>query len=642
MAIAIPKLRTRRQTDLLQGENASQLLGENHALLPGADGGCRPGIVPSHGLMMGINKVPMRTLVVAWGVVGTALPAVYMGLVFGLPELNKVRIHDEHGYLLQADTFASGRLSNPAPQHPEFFESPYILVSPTYQAKYPPAQAVFLAIGQRFLSHPIWGVWLSSGIFTAALYWMLSGWTNRRWAAIGTINAVVVLGTSYWTWGFRGGMVAALGGALVLGGTRWTIRRGNPWYGLFTGLGAVLLANSRPYEGMVVCLACSPVLAWWLLAGSAEERCKRVAWCGTFCLVIAAGTVASATYNRAVTGEWKTLPWDLYQHQYNTCGPFRWQSIEQIPARHLATRLRKFFEDGDILCPGKPGGPETGTRSAVRKIRQSLIEVPGQFLVDVDFKLLGKAKRWYSPSRILEYTVVMLVVAMLGFFVFTARSWGLLHAALGLHVLVSVAAAAVWWDYPHYRAPAACIYYFLAIDLLRRLSLIARGTLLVRAIRPRRLALVFSLLMVVLPPAIGAAAGDPDYPFAHLIARTSSLLHRNPSGQPVPAAFEEMEGPPSSTGLLTRAAVLRTLSLQERPTLAFVSYAPTVSLRTEWVYNLADLTSQRVLLAHDLGDEHNRLLIADFPTRDVWRVHVTLGGATLNHYDGAVSVEPGR
>jgi hypothetical protein len=582
---------------------------------------------------MNNGNLRMSAMLLTWLVVGTAVPVVYMGLVFGLPDLNQVRIHDEHGYLLQADTFASGRMSNPAPQHPEFFESPYILVSPTYQAKYPPAQAAFLAIGQRFLGHPIWGVWLSSGMFAAALYWMLSGWTNRRWAAVGTINAVVVLGTSYWAWGFRGGMVAALGGALVLGGTRWTIRRGSPWYGLLTGLGAVLLANSRPYEGMVVCLACSPVLAWWLLGRPAEERCNKAAWCGTFALVIAAGTVASATYNRAVTGEWNTLPWDLYQHQYNTSGPFRWQSTDQIPARHLATRLRKFFEEGDILCPGKPGGPETGTPSAVRKIRQSLIEVPGQFLVDVDFKLLGKAKRWYSPTRVVEYSVVISISVLILVFLFTARSWGLLHAALGLHVLGSVAAAAVWWDYPHYRAPAACIYYFLAIDLLRRLSLMARGTLLARAIRPRRLALVFSLLMLVLPPAIGAAAGDPDYPFAHLIARTSSLLHQNPSGQPAPAAFEEMEGPQSSASLLNRAAVLRTLSSQERPTLAFVSYAPTVSLRTEWVYNLADLRSQRVVLAHDLGREHNRLLIDDFPERDVWHVHVTRGGATLHRND---------
>lgn len=80
---------------------------------------------------------------------------------------------------------------------------------------------------------------------------------------LGTEYAVLVLGiTHYWATTYWGGMVAALGGALVLGGTRWTIRQGTMGRGLLTGLGAVILANSRPYEGGVVCLACAPVLGW--------------------------------------------------------------------------------------------------------------------------------------------------------------------------------------------------------------------------------------------------------------------------------------------------------------------------------------------------------------------------------------------
>jgi hypothetical protein len=554
-----------------------------------------------------------------------------------------MRTHDEHGYLLQADTFASGRLTNPAPRHPEFFESPYVLVSPTYQAKYPPAQAIFLAIGQRFLGHPIWGVWLSSGIFTAALYWMLSGWTNRRWAVVGTINALVVLGTSYWASSFWGGMVAALGGVLVLGGTRWTIRRGTANYGVLTGLGALILANSRPYEGMVVCLACAPVLAWWLLAGSAEERCKRVAWCGTFGLVIAAGTVASAAYNQAVTGNWKTLPWALYQKQYNISGPFRWQPTDQIPTRHLENRLHAFFEDRGLLCPGKPGGPETGAAAVIREIRCALIFVPGRFLAD--FKLLTEAKRWYSPTRVIEYSVVLSISVLMLFFPFTARSWGLLHAALGLHLLTTLAAGAVWWDFPHYRAPAACIYYFLATYFFRRLSLAWPGTLLHGAVRPRHMALVISLLVLVIPSAIGAAAGDPDYPFAHLLARKHTLRAQS-LAESAPRSPErgltDDSGPSPSAALLSRADVIRELSVKDRQTLVFVSYDPMVSLHREWVYNLADLESQRVVLAHDLGKAHNRLLMTDFPTREVWQAHVTPGGATLHHYDAAAPVEPER
>ena len=78
------------------------------------------------------------------------------------------RVQDEFSYLLAGDTFAHCRLTNPAPPFPEHFETPHVLVRPTYMSKYPSGQGIALAIGQWMSDQPIIGVWLSITVSMSA------------------------------------------------------------------------------------------------------------------------------------------------------------------------------------------------------------------------------------------------------------------------------------------------------------------------------------------------------------------------------------------------------------------------------------------------------------------------------------------
>jgi hypothetical protein len=104
-------------------------------------------------------------------------------------------IPDDFSFLLAADTFAHGRLTNPTPAMWTHFESIHVSMVPTYMSMYFPGQGLMLAAGKVLFGNPWFGLLIVSALMCAAICWMLQAWLPPSWALLGGILAVRLIPT---------------------------------------------------------------------------------------------------------------------------------------------------------------------------------------------------------------------------------------------------------------------------------------------------------------------------------------------------------------------------------------------------------------------------------------------------------------
>ena len=274
-------------------------------------------------LWLTVGRVARRPLLV---LIGVALLAGGVAIALSALRLPVPLIQDEFSYLLAADTFVQGRFTNPT--HPlwHHFETYQVIHEPTYMSKYPPAQGVFLAVGQWLTGSPLAGAWLATALAVGAVCWMLQGWLPRRWALLGSLLLTMNV-TLQITWGqtYWGGQVAAMGGALVYGALPRIFAGTGPTSALMLGLGVVLLANSRPYEGLIVCApAALALLIWFVRRGRHGKRSAFTRVVIPTCAVLVLAAVVMGGYNHRVTGNALRMPYMVYEETYMITPLFVW------------------------------------------------------------------------------------------------------------------------------------------------------------------------------------------------------------------------------------------------------------------------------------------------------------------------------
>ena len=477
---------------------------------------------------------------------------------------------NDFSFLLAADTFVHGRLTNPTPAMWTHFESVHITMQPTYMSMYFPAPGLVMAAGKVLFGHPWYGILISCALMCAAICWMLQAWLPPTWALLGGVLTILRLGLfSYWINTYTGGgAISALGGALVLGALPRLMKTARFRYGLLMAVGIVLLATTRPYEGLLLCLPVSVVLGRWIFFGknlpSAPVLIRRAAF--PLALIVAAGAWM-AYYDYRAFGSPLILPYTIARNTYAVAPYYVWQSPHPVP-NYRHEEMRRFYNESELK-----GYQKLRTLSGF--ISQNLSKPGTGLMLFTGLALL--------PPLIMLPRV--LLDRRLRFLVLCVPIW-IAGVVIGVFLV------------PHYLAPYTAAAYAIGLQAMRHLRLWnpegrSAGRTLVR------LTVTLCFLLAGL-----RLYGEP--------------LHLAPPRLPLSGWVCWWWGPGNFGA--ERARIEAELEQLSGKQLIIVRYSPKHEPWDEWVYNAADIDGSKVIWAREMDAANNLELMRYYKDRHVWLV----------------------
>ncbi len=494
-------------------------------------------------------------LLLVTGLLATAVTAG-VGLSGALPPAPEV--HDEFGILLAADTYASGRLTNPPHPMARFFDTIYVIQQPTYMGKYPPVQGLMLAMGKVLTGEFIAGAYVSCGIMAAAILWMLQGFVSLRWALYGTLIAVLQIGVfSYWSHSYWGSTMAVAAGAMVLGGTVRILRQPRIMDSIALAVGLVILANARPYDGLAAAIFPILALLWkgWSVSGDARRwMVRRVAI--PCAVILALGAAWMGYNNHRVTGDALKMTYQAHSEQYMIVPAFLWQRMADDKPSYSHEALRVHHEEWEVIF---------------YRTQRAL----GSYLL--------------TRARFLEHiwsfyaNWVLTIPIIVGLFLVIKRTY---RIALASMICVFAATMLTTWSADRFVSPVGSVFFLLVTLGMRRLADFSGNTRIQAAIAA-------SVPVLILVMMFGF----------HMQVMTPGRAGVHPMKQ-------------------QRVEVMQRLTGEAGRDLVFVRSTPRPDSYFEWVYNGANIDDQGVIFARYRSADDNKELISYYPDRRVWLLDV--------------------
>ncbi|WP_145230053.1 hypothetical protein [Gimesia algae] len=482
------------------------------------------------------------------------------------------RIHDEFSYLLAADTFSQGRLTNQTHPFWKHFQSFHIIHKPTYASKYPPGQGLFMAAGQVMTGDPLVGVWLSIGLASAAICWMLQAWVPPHWAFAGGLLSIIHPTFIFWGQNFWGGAVAVLGGSLLFGALRRMLKKPQAGAAFLMGGGIFLLAISRPFEGCLTTISAVVLLFVCLYKQrvlTKQDFVRTVLGPLGFSAIFILS--ALAYYNWSVTGIITRLPYQVYEESYATTPVFVWGSPRELHTRH--PHVNKFNIDWSLHNYKKIQDTEGYIQSISMKANLFFVR-----LFAFPLWILLLMLPWIIKDQWGKYAVSIVLIILL--------------VELTLTIFFQI----------HYLASVIPLIVFLLIQGIRYWR-VARW-------KDHSQGTVFLLGLIIIY-------------FTIMIPQFTQYL----SSPHLPSRYQ--------LGL-SRSRLIEQLKQMPEKDLIFVKYSADHNPHFDWVYNRADIDNSEIVWALPLGNAENQKLINYFSDRKVWQLSVTPKDLKLTPYQNVV------